>query len=87
MKRLSRPADRPPCDENVRPDGTDTLNASTNDVIASVWVSSALPNTFVATSACNRPVPRFASAAVDEEMSTFRTVRPSPPTTTRLTDT
>lgn len=75
MKRCSRPADSEPSGENVSPAGTDTLSASTIDVAASVWVSSAFASTRVAISVCRRPVPRLASAAVDDEMSTGVTVR------------
>ncbi len=73
MKFLARPDDKPD-DENVSPAGSDTDSASIREAAASTWVSSALPSTLVATSACRRPVARFASAAVEVEMSTFLTV-------------
>ncbi len=84
MKVRDRPEDRP-AGENVNPAGSDTESASIKDVAAATSVSSALPNTVVATSACSRPVARFASAA--DEMFTLLIVRTQPCPATHLPNT
>ena len=86
MKFRDRPDDRP-AGENVNPAGSETDSASIKDVAAATSVSSTLPNTVVATSACSRPVARFASAADDVEMFTLLIVRTQPCPATHLPNT